>query len=302
MASVSPPQARADAFVRVLLPIALVGLAPTGCYTGIDDPEATPWITAASDAGGSSGADADADADAGDADEGASAADGASSADGASDAGDAASDAGSAADGGTSGGDGGSADAGTDDGASGVDTGSDSGSVDGGSAEEGTSGGDDGGAAEVPDNAFCDPVAAWTPAWSVLEQQILDIVNQRRSEGADCHSEGTFGPAGPLTMNPALRCAARVHSKDMVDQNYFDHTGPNGDTPGDRIDAAGYAWSTWGENIAAGNSTAAATMDQWMNSDGHCANIMNPSFSEIGVGYYPGGGYGHYWTQAFGHP
>jgi uncharacterized protein YkwD len=189
--------------------------------------------------------------------------------------------------------DGGSVDGGTTDG----------GSVDGGGVETTTTGAaDDGGPSEVPDNAFCDPVASWDASWSTLEQQILDIVNQRRSEGADCHSQGVFGPAGALTMNPALRCAARVHSKDMVDQNYFDHTGPNGDTPGDRIDAAGYLWSTWGENIAAGNSTAAATMDQWMNSDGHCANIMNPAFSEIGVGYYPGGSYGHYWTQAFGHP
>ncbi|MBC8069244.1 MAG: CAP domain-containing protein [Deltaproteobacteria bacterium] len=131
---------------------------------------------------------------------------------------------------------------------------------------------------------------------------MLDIVNQRRAEGADCGAEGSFGPAGPLSMAPALRCAARVHSKQMVESDFFAHTTPWGETPGNRIDASGYDWSTWGENIAAGNATAAATMDQWMGSDGHCANIMNASFSEIGVGYFPGGGYGHYWTQAFGHP
>ena len=155
---------------------------------------------------------------------------------------------------------------------------------------------------EVPDNAYCSGVADWNSAHTQLENEILEIVNQRRAEGANCGSAGSFGPAGPLTMNPALRCAARVHSKDMVDRNFFDHTNPSGESPFQRMAEAGYNYSTAGENIAAGNSTAAATMDQWMNSDGHCGNIMNPAFTELGVGYYPGGQYGHMWTQVFGTP
>ena len=155
---------------------------------------------------------------------------------------------------------------------------------------------------EVPDNAYCQGVADWNPSYTALENQILEIVNQRRAEGANCGSAGSFGPAGPLSMNPALRCAARVHSKDMVDRNFFDHTNPSGESPFVRMGHAGYSYSTAGENIAAGNSTAAATMQQWMNSDGHCGNIMNPAFTEIGVGYYPGGQYGHVWTQTFGAP
>ncbi|HEY8376537.1 MAG TPA: CAP domain-containing protein, partial [Nannocystis sp.] len=75
----------------------------------------------------------------------------------------------------------------------------------------------------------------------------------------------------------------------------------DGESPWDRMAKAGYGnYKTAGENIAAGSATAAGTMDQWMNSDGHCANIMNPNFQHIGVGYHPGGQWGHLWTQVFG--
>jgi len=152
--------------------------------------------------------------------------------------------------------------------------------------------------ADVP---FCSDAANWDPAWAQLEEDILTLVNQERAKGANCGSEGMFGPAGPLTMEPHLRCAARMHSKDMDDRNFFSHTNPDGEGPGQRIDKAQYGnYSTWGENIAAGSPNAAGTMNQWMGSDGHCANIMNPDFEHIGVGYHPGGQYGHLWTQVFG--
>jgi len=159
-----------------------------------------------------------------------------------------------------------------------------------------------GDAPEVPDVAYCDPVSGWQGSWSVLEVEILEHVNARRAEGADCGAAGMYGPVGPLTMQPALRCAARVHSKQMVEQEFFDHVTPAGEEPWDRMDAAGYRYSSAGENIAAGNPTAADTMQQWMDSDGHCRNIMSPDFTELGVGYFAGGFYGHMWTQAFGRP
>ena len=158
-------------------------------------------------------------------------------------------------------------------------------------------------AGQVPsDSDYCSAVASWDPAEAALEQGVLDIVNQRRAEGADCGSEGSFPPAPPLVMNGRLRCAARVHSLDMATRNYFSHDTPEGMGPGARVDASGYQWSTWGENIAAGSPDAAGTMEQWMNSDGHCSNIMDPDYTELGVGYAPGGDYGHVWTQVFGAP
>jgi uncharacterized protein YkwD len=157
------------------------------------------------------------------------------------------------------------------------------------------------GSPDVPDNAYCAAVAGWDPAWRQLEDDILVLVNQARAMGANCGSQGNFGPAGPLTMDPALRCAARKHSTDMDARDFFDHINPDGETPWDRMGQAGYGdYSNAGENIAAGSPDAAGTMDQWMTSDGHCSNIMNPDFEHIGVGYHPGGQYGHLWTQVFG--
>ena len=154
---------------------------------------------------------------------------------------------------------------------------------------------------DVPDNAHCVDVADWDPAWAQLEQDILVLVNQVRAQGANCGTKGAFGPAGPLTMHPALRCAARKHSADIAARNFFDHVNPDGEVFTDRMAAAGYgSFSTAGENIAAGSPDAQGTMSQWMGSDGHCANIMNLAYKDIGVGYSTGGQYGHLWTQVFG--
>jgi uncharacterized protein YkwD len=161
---------------------------------------------------------------------------------------------------------------------------------------------DDDGGSEVPDLAYCDSVSDWDPSWSTFEEQILAIVNQHRAAGADCRSGGQFAATGPLTMNPSLRCSARKHSADMAARNFFDHTNPSGEDPFVRMEQAGYSFSMAGENIAAGSPDAAGTMMQWMGSDGHCTNIMNPGFTEIGVGYSTGGEFGTLWTQNFGTP
>lgn len=157
---------------------------------------------------------------------------------------------------------------------------------------------DDTSVSELPNNEYCNSLGDWPDASTSFEQQVLALVNDRRSEGADCGSEGSFEPAGELTMNAALTCAARNHAKDMNVRDFFDHTNPDGDTMTERIDAAGYEPSAWGENIALGQSTPDAVMSSWMTSPGHCANIMNPSFTELGVGYYEG----NYWVQVFAKP
>lgn len=153
---------------------------------------------------------------------------------------------------------------------------------------------------DVPNNTYCSAVSSWPAAHADFEAQVLTIVNQKRAAGATCGQYGAYPPAGPLTMNPALRCAARKHDKDMITNNFFSHTGTGGTTPWARMASAGYgSYKTAGENIAAGQTTPTAVVNGWMNSPGHCKNIMNAAFKEIGVGYATGGSYGHYWTQDF---
>ncbi|MFJ1703746.1 sigma-70 family RNA polymerase sigma factor [Kitasatospora sp. NPDC088346] len=122
-------------------------------------------------------------------------------------------------------------------------------------------------------------------------QQVLDLVNAERAK-AGC---------GPVKANAQLQTAAQRHSDDMAARGFFDHNNPDGAGPQERIDASGYKWSTWGENIARGQQDAAAVMDAWMHSDGHRANILNCTFTELGIGVHTGKG-GPWWTQDFGTP
>jgi len=149
--------------------------------------------------------------------------------------------------------------------------------------------------------AWCNDILSWNASWTSYEDQVLTLVNQRRAAGATCGT--TYkAPAPALTFDERLRCAARKHSKDMVVNNFFSHTGSNGSTPWQRINSAGYVYTAAAENIAGGQATPAAVVDGWMKSSGHCANIMNPNLKHLGTGYYAGGAYGHYWTQDFGKP
>jgi uncharacterized protein YkwD len=154
---------------------------------------------------------------------------------------------------------------------------------------------------DIPNNTYCSSVISWPTAATDAEAQVLVLVNQRRAAGATCGTYGYKPPAPALTMNGALRCAARKHDKDMIANNFFSHTGTGPTTPWQRIASAGYgAYKAAAENIAAGQTTPSAVVTGWMNSPGHCNNIMNPALKEIGVGYATGGSYGHYWTQDFG--
>jgi uncharacterized protein YkwD len=127
---------------------------------------------------------------------------------------------------------------------------------------------------------------------SSAENEVAELVNLER-EIENLH---------PLVWDNALGSAARDHSTDMAQQNYFSHTSLDGRVFNQRITAAGYACSACGENIAAGYSNPQAVMNGWMNSPGHRANILNSTFCDLGVGYAfrSSSNYGHYWTQDFG--
>jgi uncharacterized protein YkwD len=89
----------------------------------------------------------------------------------------------------------------------------------------------------------------------------------------------------------------------MGEEDFFDHVSPAGDGPGDRVEAAGYDWSRYGENIAAGYGTPREVVDGWHESVGHCHNLMG-RFVHLGVGYaeVDEPGRGHYWVQLFATP
>ncbi|MFJ3210650.1 CAP domain-containing protein [Streptomyces flaveolus] len=124
---------------------------------------------------------------------------------------------------------------------------------------------------------------------SGAEAQVLALVNKERAS-AGC---------SPVTANDRLTRAADDYSDVMAASGVMSHTGPDGSTMTSRVEAAGYEWSTLGENIARGQSDAASVMESWMNSTGHRANILNCSFKELGVGVHFGDG-GPWWTQDFG--
>jgi len=105
-----------------------------------------------------------------------------------------------------------------------------------------------------------------------------------------------------LTVDSRLTRAAQAHSEDMRDRGYFEHDNPDGQSPFDRMKAAGYSFRLAAENIAAGQPTPAAVVDAWMNSAGHRRNILNCGLTQIGVGVASGGSYRIYWTQDFGTP
>ena len=103
-------------------------------------------------------------------------------------------------------------------------------------------------------------------------------------------------------MHPQLRQSARLHAQDMGQNNFFDQTNLQGQDPFARMRAAGFQGRTMGENIAAGQSSPTSVVNGWMNSPGHCQNIMQGAYRYIGVGYYnaPSGRYRHLWVQNFG--
>lgn len=137
---------------------------------------------------------------------------------------------------------------------------------------------------------------------SISKSSILNEINQARSQARSCGAKGNFAAAAPLKWNDALEYASTKHSQDMARHNYFEHISLDGRSPKQRAMDAGYQGYLAGfENISAGRATAKDAIAGWLESDGHCANIMNPKVTEVGMGY----GYNdnsqwkHYWTQNF---
>ena len=142
------------------------------------------------------------------------------------------------------------------------------------------------------------------PDWRDAGKAILDGVNAARASGHTCGGR-RYPPAPPLSWNPALGQAALGHSQDMAARRYFSHTAKDGSLATERAQRAGYHWQRVGENIAFGQHTPEQAVAGWLDSPGHCANIMNASFTEMGAAYGIAAGQRPgiiYWTQVFGRP
>ena len=132
------------------------------------------------------------------------------------------------------------------------------------------------------------------------DQAMLDLVNQARAQARDCGTV-SFTAAEPLSWNCQLMEAAKIHSIDMADNDFFSHSGSDGLQVNDRVTETGYDWRAVGENIAAGYPNEAAAVAALLDSPGHCENIMNPAYKEFGSAaeftnrrVFPS-----YWTQVF---
>jgi uncharacterized protein YkwD len=129
---------------------------------------------------------------------------------------------------------------------------------------------------------------------SVNKTILLQLVNDVRKKGCKC-GDTYYGPAPAVKWNDQLASAATSHSENMYKNKFFAHLAPDGSNGGVRIKRAGYPWMAFGENIAAGYSTEKEVVKGWIESPGHCKNIMRKLYKEMGVGRY-----GNYWTQEFG--
>ncbi len=126
--------------------------------------------------------------------------------------------------------------------------------------------------------------------------QVLALVNNERSARG----------LAPMQLDTSLNAAAFGHSATQAAAGRIFHVAPDGSDPGVRIARTGYQFSSWGENVAAGYRNANAVMTAWMNSPGHCRNLLNPAFTELGVGYVRRADdpsrFFSYWTQVFARP
>ncbi len=128
------------------------------------------------------------------------------------------------------------------------------------------------------------------------KKEMLDGVNLLRSKGCHCGRK-YMPPVGPLRWNEKLAKAAAAHAYNMDRNQFFNHQDPSGKTYADRASKAGYKWRVVGENIAWGYESATEVVLGWKTSPGHCRNMMDRDFTEMG-----GGKFGTYWVQVLGTP
>ena len=137
---------------------------------------------------------------------------------------------------------------------------------------------------------MCAPAPA--PAPATVQEQVITITNQRRADHG----------LAPVRINTTLTAAAQAHAADQASVDTMSHTGTDGSDAGTRIQRSGYPTQAWGENVAGGYTSADAVMAAWMNSPGHAANILNGTFTQIGIGLATAPDGTTYWAMELGRP
>jgi len=134
-----------------------------------------------------------------------------------------------------------------------------------------------------------------------IQLSTLSLINNARALARSC-GDTFFEATSPLVWNSKLATAAQLHSDDMAVHNFFSHTGSDGLSVSQRVDAQQYNWRSVGENIAAGQPTTESVVEAWLESPGHCKNLMNPKFEEMAVECVENTGaqYRQYWTNVLG--
>jgi uncharacterized protein YkwD len=155
--------------------------------------------------------------------------------------------------------------------------------------------------ARAPESPRAPPPRSAPP--EVLATHALELVNDVRAHGTRC-GQRVFAPAPPLALSGTLANVAFGHAIDMAEHDYFEHRDLNGQSPADRVRAVGYREKLVGENIAYGPKSVEEVVQGWLDSPGHCENIMDPRFAEMGIAYVAGrsGRHGLYWVQVFAEP
>lgn len=137
----------------------------------------------------------------------------------------------------------------------------------------------------------------------VIRKNMVRQINNVRKDNHRCGNR-TFSPAGNVSWNPKLVSAALGHARDMAQNDMLSHTGSDGSKVPARIQKAGYKWQVVAENIAAGYQNCEAVVSTWLDSPGHCANLMDPNVTEIGAACFrsPKSTYGTYWALLMAAP
>ena len=144
-------------------------------------------------------------------------------------------------------------------------------------------------------SVYVAPASAHAPLQAT---RVLQLVNEVRARGARC-GDRSFAPAPPVKLSETLAGVAFGHADDMAKHNYFEHEDLSGHSPADRVRAVGYQEKLVGENIAYGPKSADEVVQGWLDSPGHCENIMDPRFAEMGIAYSAGHAArrGLFWVQ-----